>query len=572
MLAESIEMDAEPVARAVAASSAFPPIFAPLRPRFDQNNASNHHLLTDGGVFDNSGVQYLCGIHKDNRQSDKAGLIILSDAGRAFTTELDREFGSIFTLGSRVTDAQGNRIAEFDSHVAAAFFRNRKIPVMPCSIHHRIRKTQCPDNHSSLVQERLGKIRTELDRFSDEEVFVLYRHGYLVAQQAFDREHSLLNAGTMNGETMTPWVPGPTSLNQVADSRLEHALKDSDTVRKFIWLRWLTLVAISVILLSVVTICGLLIVALRPPSKPDTRPIVEDPKPQFETLSSFRFVVIPAGKFEMGGTDGDVDSEPDEIPRHTVQLREFRLSEEEVTNEQWRAVFGEEAFAELQQRQQSWLPETRLAFRNERAVRGIKWIEAVEFCNRLSAMDGRKPFYLISPNGGRVDVFAEDWDGNGYRLPTEAEWEYACRAGSQGRFGKFTTEIEIDNLSDVAWFTENSGDENASHSQPLLKKARNLFGLYNMHGGIWEWCWDEKRDYSNDNTYRQLTSSQSTAIHVIRGGSFTSKAKELRCSNREFSVGMQLHDDSRKGQLSLDGHLVWVGFRIAHSIGQPEDP
>ncbi len=186
------------IARAVAASSAFPPAFSPI-PLVEGDPT---HLLTDGGVFDNSGVNYLRELY-DARQlaGTKERMVILSDAGRDFPTELGNQYESFLALTMRVTDTQGDRIADSDSKAADAFFKQQGVRSFRLSIHDMIKHgPERPSNHSEKVQELLGMIRTELDAFSAEEVFVLYRHGYLVAQDK-------LAAVFQRTSRTVPWTP-----------------------------------------------------------------------------------------------------------------------------------------------------------------------------------------------------------------------------------------------------------------------------------------------------------------------------------------------------------------------------
>jgi hypothetical protein len=189
------------------------------------------HLLTDGGVFDNSGInylRYLYGKHKWTGQHKR--LVIVSDAGREFPTELGPQYETLMALAFRVTDTQGDRIADADSTSAKSFFEGQSIPVVRLSIHDVIKHFPGrPGNHSERVQELLGMIRTELDIFSAEEVFVLYRHGYLAAQKAY-----LASQHGIPGVDLTPtsvaWTP--VEPKQSTKDELEKSLESGHVIKK----------------------------------------------------------------------------------------------------------------------------------------------------------------------------------------------------------------------------------------------------------------------------------------------------------------------------------------------------
>ncbi|MFJ8596501.1 formylglycine-generating enzyme family protein [Streptomyces sp. NPDC093598] len=157
-------------------------------------------------------------------------------------------------------------------------------------------------------------------------------------------------------------------------------------------------------------------------------------------------------------------------------------------------------------------------------VEGVSWWDAVGFCNALSRRAGLTPAYELRPGSGTAD-----WDttADGYRLPTEAEWEHACRAGTTGpRYGS---------LDDIAWYRGNSGDR----IHPVGRKQPNAWGLLDMLGNTWDWCWDFY-DPEVYGTYR-----------VLRGGGWSDEHWSCRASVRRRSHPTFRIDD--------------VGFRVVRS-------
>ena len=153
----------------------------------------------------------------------------------------------------------------------------------------------------------------------------------------------------------------------------------------------------------------------------------------------------------------------------------------------------------------------------------VSWLDAIAFCNLLSAREGLAPCYRRDAN----DEVVCDWGAAGYRLPSEAEWEYACRAGSnEARYGP---------LEDIAWYRDNA--DGRAHA--VGGKAPNAFGLHDMNGNAWEWCWDIY-DAAVYGPYR-----------VFRGGGWSDAPHACRASCRRKS-----HPSSRIDDL---------GFRLARS-------
>ncbi len=233
------------------------------------------------------------------------------------------------------------------------------------------------------------------------------------------------------------------------------------------------------------------------------------PLPALESSAGMEMMRIPAGSFMMGSPASETGRYSSEV-RHRVTLtRDFLLASTAVTQGQRRAVMG----------------TNPSRFKgDDLPVEQVSWYDAVEFCNGLSAREGLTPAYRIS--GKSVD-WARSADG--YRLPTESEWEYSCRAGTSTRFWSGDSDSD---LGRVGWFGSNSGGE----TRPVGGKPSNAWGLYDVHGNVWEWCWDWHGDYPSGSVTDPAGPS-SGADRVLRGGSWDSSlARSCRSANRN-------HDD-----------------------------
>ena len=215
---------------------------------------------------------------------------------------------------------------------------------------------------------------------------------------------------------------------------------------------------------------------------------------------------IPAGKFLMGSPEAELERRSSEGPQHEVSVALFYMGVYPVTQAQWRFVAG------LTQVERELAPDPARFKGDDRPVEQVSWYEAVEFCARLSAYTGRE-----------------------YRLPTEAEWEYACRAGTTTpfHFGEtITTEVAnycgVDEEIGGTLYSGNygSGPKGGYRKETIPVNhfgIANAFGLYDMHGNVWEWCLDHwHSNYEDAPTDGSAWSTDNAgASRVRRGGSWT---------------------------------------------------
>jgi len=237
----------------------------------------------------------------------------------------------------------------------------------------------------------------------------------------------------------------------------------------------------------------------QPPSPTVAEPAAAGPQ-VITTKDNLEMVLIPGGKFLMGDNQGD----DDEKPAHRVQISSFYMDRCEVTQQSYRSLMG----------------DNPAKFSGpDRPVERVSWFAAIRYCNMRSLREGLKPCYDLKS-------LQCDFDADGYRLPTEAEWEYACRAGTATRyyFGN-----DASRLGSFAWFKGNSG----RMTHPVKQKAPNPWGLYDMHGNVAEWC----QDFASED-YRQHTETfdprgpKTGQERVLRGGSWSSSEDACRCSAR----------------------------------------
>jgi len=254
-------------------------------------------------------------------------------------------------------------------------------------------------------------------------------------------------------------------------------------------------------------------------------------------------VLVEGGTFQMGTDSG---KERKERPVHTVTVKSFYIGKYEVTQKEWYEIMG----TTLRQQREMAIKN---AYYNVYIVEGnnypmyiMNWYEAVEYCNKLSQKEGLTPAYTIDktqsdPNNTNPsaptknnDPFYDDvrwlvtWNQNadGYRLPTEAEWEFAAKGGTRDTKTAYSGSNSV---GYVAWY---DGNTNGSGMKPVGRKAANSLGIHDMSGNVWEWCWDWYGDYSNE-AQTDPIGPLSGASRVIRGGSWVNEAALIRLAYRE---------------------------------------
>lgn len=266
------------------------------------------------------------------------------------------------------------------------------------------------------------------------------------------------------------------------------------------------------------------------------------------------FVLISGGTFQMGSPESEAWRVEDE-PAHTVTVSGFYISQYEVTQAEYQSIMGVN-------------PSTFSG--DDLPVENISWEDAVQYCNARSTQEGLTPAYT-------VDGQSISWDrsANGYRLPTEAEWEYACRAGTET---PFNTETSISAEEANYWghypylIEENYFSQGNLETKPGIYRQTtvavgsfqpNAWGIYDMHGNVGEWVWDWYGNYETD-AQTDPTGPASGTLRVNRGGGWNDFAKNLRSAYRatlppdsaSFNLGIRLVRNAVTGGGNVESSAV----------------
>jgi formylglycine-generating enzyme required for sulfatase activity len=267
--------------------------------------------------------------------------------------------------------------------------------------------------------------------------------------------------------------------------------------------------------------------------QPAESPIADDIRQDVGTIVTnsigMKFMPVPGGKMQLGSGVN-------------VSLATFLMASTEVTQAQYQKVMGNN-------------PSKYVygdGARN-RPVEGINWYDAVEFCNALSRKEGLLQVYSIDksrkdPNIQRKEdtfkwIVTMDMQANGYRLPTEAEWEYAARGGLQSEM--ITKFAGSNSVGDVAWYKENTykfGPNSLDYgTHPVASKKPNSLGIFDLSGNVWEWCWDWRTDEQGRGT--DPTGPRTGNFRVLRGGSWKYDPNMLAVAERHDLAPEQRWDD-----------------------------
>ncbi|MEW6238235.1 MAG: SUMF1/EgtB/PvdO family nonheme iron enzyme, partial [Candidatus Omnitrophota bacterium] len=217
------------------------------------------------------------------------------------------------------------------------------------------------------------------------------------------------------------------------------------------------------------------------------------------TKTGVEMLLIPAGEFVMGGDSGETD----EKPAHKVIISAFFMDKTEVTQKSYASLMGKNPAKSKGE---------------DKPVEQLSWFAAIKYCNMRSMREGLDPCYQLEP-------LLCNFDANGYRLPTEAEWEYACRAGTSGSYAFGSDAAK---LSKYAWHKDNSNKT----THPVGTKAPNPWGLLDMYGNVWEWCNDYYAEGYAADAAQDPKGPASGEKCVLRGGGWDSSAESCRSAAR----------------------------------------
>ena len=272
-----------------------------------------------------------------------------------------------------------------------------------------------------------------------------------------------------------------------------------------------------------------------PPPPPDAKLITSK-------STGMKLTLIPAGTFTMGSPATEAERLTNEGPQHSVKISQaFYMGVYEVTQGEYESVTGTNpsSFSTVSGQNTSKFP-----------VEGVSWFDAIEFCNKLSVKDSLTPYYSLTNatrgSGSIQSATVSPTSGNGYRLPTEAEWEYAARANTTTpfHFGGTLNGDKANVDGNYPYGTTTKG-KYLERTATAGSYAKNDFGLFDMHGNVWEWCedvYDEKVYGGRSGTTSDPKVTRGSEYRVLRGGSWYNDSKVARSAYRDGSTPGNRYD------------------------------
>ena len=251
------------------------------------------------------------------------------------------------------------------------------------------------------------------------------------------------------------------------------------------------------------------------------------------SLVDIDLIKIQGGTFKMGSKDSDGLADVDEQKEHTVNLNTFEISKFEVTVWEWKQFIKANKMKMPEKPTWGW--------QDNYPINGVTWNEAIAYCNWLIKKEKLQPVYTKKgPN------FVCNFNANGYRLPTEAEWEFAAKGGASSKSFKYSGS---NNLDEVAWHKGNS--KGTPHT--VGTKLPNELGVYDMSGNVWEWCWDwYNKDFYKLEKGDNPRGPEMGERRSVRGGSWDSQQNYVRPANRISTEPNKTHE--------------FYGFRVVRTI------